>query len=86
MARQRGLRARLNRLEGKANQTMDVAQGAIYAVKESVLGLLEDLRDGVDITLVRKDHTNWMDFLTGKTKEFPIGLKVDFGDDEEGDA
>ena len=83
MSRQRGLRARLNRLEGKANQTMDVVQGAIYAVKESVLGLLEDLRDGVEITLIRKDHTNWMDFLTGKTKEFPLGLKVDFGDEDD---
>ena len=81
--RRPGIKGRLNALQGDAHATMSTARGAILAVEAAALGFMDQLRDGVDITLIRKDHTNWMDFLTGKTKEFPIGLKVDFGDDEE---
>ena len=81
--RQRGLRARLDRVESNAHQTMNSAQGAIHAVKESVLGFMEDLRDGISIVLIRKDNANFMDFLTGKAKEFPLGLRVDFREEEE---
>ena len=81
--RRPGIKGRLNALQGDAHNTMSAARGAIEAVKAAALGIMDQLRDGVDITLIRKDHTSWMDFLTGKTKEFPIGLRVDFGDDEE---
>jgi len=85
--RQRGLRARMNRLEGKANQTMNAAQGAIYAVKEAALGLLEDLRSGIDITLSKRKGVTWKDFFFGTADEIPFRLQVRFpGDDEESDA
>jgi hypothetical protein len=49
--RSAGLRGRLDRLEGNAHQTMNTAQGAIAAVREAALGLLEELQDGVEFEL-----------------------------------
>lgn len=46
-----GLRGRLDRLESNAHQTMNTAQGAIAAVREAALGLLEELQDGVEFEL-----------------------------------
>lgn len=46
-----GLRGRLDRLEGNAHATMNTAQGAIAAVREAALGLLEELQDGVEFEL-----------------------------------
>ena len=77
----------MNRLEGKANQTMDAAQGAIYAVKEAALGLIEDLRTGIDITLSKRKEVKWKDFFFGTTNEMPFRLQVRLPDDnEESDA
>ena len=43
-----GLRGRLDRLEGNAHATMNTAQGAIAAVRESVLGAIDELLDGIE--------------------------------------
>jgi hypothetical protein len=81
--RRPGIKGRLDALQSHGHATMSTAQGAILAVEAAALGFMDQLRDGVGITLVRKGNASWMDFLTGKATEFPIGLKVDFGDEEE---
>jgi hypothetical protein len=62
---------------------MSAARGAIEAVKAAALGIMDQLQDGVDVTFYRRDDTSLMDFVMGKTKQFPIGVKVDFGDEDE---
>ena len=64
---------------------MNTAQGAIMAVEAAALGLLDNLRDGVDITLTRKSGVSLMDFVTGKAEEMPFRLQVRFPDDPDED-
>jgi len=77
MARQRPLQA-VKSAANNANYTVDVLRGEARA-------FFARLKQGVNVTFVRKGNARWMDFLTGKAKEFPIGLKVDFGDEEDED-
>ncbi len=65
---------------------MDSGQSAIAAVRESVLGLLEDLRDGVKVTLVRDPEASLWSFLSGKAERLPFSIEVDFQDDTEDEA
>ena len=85
MARKRrpGIKGRLNAIQGHAHATMNTAQGAIMAVEAAALGLLDNLRDGVDITLTRKADVSLMDFFTGKAEELPFRLQVRFPDDPD---
>ena len=76
MARQRGLRARLDRLEGNAHQTMNTAQGAISGVREAAEGLIEELQDGIDVELVRKPGASVFDFFQGKCDTLPFKLRI----------
>ena len=76
MARRAGLRGRLERLEGNAHKTMNTAQGAILSLQDVAEGLLEDLRDGVSVVLVRKGDASIMDFLSGKVTELPFSLRI----------
>jgi hypothetical protein len=75
MAR-RGLRGRLDRLESNAHRTMNTAQGAILSVQDVVEGLLEDLRDGVDVRIVKRGDASILDFLQGKVDELPFALRI----------
>ena len=83
--RRPGIKGRLNALQGHAHATMNTAQGAIMAVEAAALGLLDNLRDGIDITLSRKKEVSWLDFFTGKAEELPFRLQVRFPDDEDED-
>jgi hypothetical protein len=83
MARQRGLRARLDRLEGNAHATMNTAQGAISGVREAAEGLLEELQDGIDIELVRKPGASLMDFIQGKADALPFSLRIVIKEDNQ---
>ena len=76
MARRGGLRARLDRIEGNAHKTMNTAQASILSVQDVVEGLLEDLRDGVDVRIVRKGNATFLDFLSGKVEELPFALRI----------
>lgn len=67
----------MDRLEGNAHATMNQAQATIAAVKESVVGLLEDLQDGVAVKVVRTGDATIMDFLTGKVSELPFVLRIE---------
>jgi hypothetical protein len=81
MKRQRGLRARLDRVESNAHKTMNLAQAAIYAVKEAMLGFIENLEDGVDVKIQRDPKVSLMDFVSGKVTELPFHIKIKFKDD-----
>jgi hypothetical protein len=76
MARQRGLRARLDRLEGNAHATMNTAQGAISGVREAAEGLLEEFQDGVEIEIVKRSDASIMDFLQGRSNTLPFALRI----------
>ena len=76
MAGRRGLRGRLDRLESDAHDTMATARGSILSVQDVVEGLLEDLRDGVDVRIVRKGDATFLDFLSGKVEELPFALRI----------
>ena len=78
MARRRsgGLRGRLDRLESNAHSTMNTAKSAVLSLQDVAEGLLEDLRDGVSVVLVRKGDVSIMDFLSGKVKELPFSLRI----------
>ena len=78
MARKRkgGLKARLDRLEGNAHQTMNTAQGSIVLVREAALGFLEELQDGVRVELVKDPNVSIMDFFTGKTQTLPFSVRI----------
>lgn len=64
MARQRGLRGVVARLEANAHGTMATARQTVLDVEDLVRGLVEDLRDGVAFKLQIGDKvlpvTLWM--------------------------
>ncbi len=64
-----GLRDRLDRLESNAHETMNT-------VREAVLGLLDELQDGVDIEIVRKPGASLLDFFQGKTDVLPFSVRI----------
>jgi hypothetical protein len=51
MARKRGIRGVVGRLEADAHGTMATARGTMASVEELVRGLIEDLTDGVSFEL-----------------------------------
>lgn len=68
-----GLRARLNRLEGQANQTMFTIQDAAGVLKE----LLQEVEDGVEIQLVKAADGSLLDFLSGPAgSAFPVAVRL----------
>ena len=83
MARQRGIVARLNRLEGNAHQTMNQAQSFIAALREASLGLLEELSNGVTVEITRVSNESILDFFSGKTEKLPIGIRIIIDEDKE---
>jgi hypothetical protein len=74
--RSRGLAARLNRLEANAHNTMNQAQSFIAALREALLGLLEEISDGITIEVTKVSKESMWDFLTGKTAKLPIGIRI----------
>ena len=76
MARRGGLRGRLDRLENNAHSTMNTAKSAVLSLQDVAEGLLEDLRDGVSVVVVRKGDASIMDFLSGKVTELPFSLRI----------
>ena len=83
--RRPGIKGRLNAIQGHAHATMNTAQGAIMAVEAAALGLLDNLRDGIDITLTKRKGVTWRDFFFGDAEEMPFGLQVRFPDDPDED-
>jgi hypothetical protein len=81
--RRPGIKGRLDALQGDAHNTMSAARGAIEAVKAAALGVMDQLRDGITVWLIWRDDFRFLDFIRGKIKQFPIGVKVDFGDEDE---
>ena len=73
MPRQRGIRARLNRIEGHAHGVMNDAQGAIAELTEAVLGLIEEMEDGFDIVLKNP--------ATGE--ETKLGVRINLREDDD---
>ena len=71
-----GLRGRLDRLEGNAHATMGTAKDSINLVREAVLGLLDELQDGIDIEIIKRPGASLMDFFQGKTDTLPFSLRI----------
>jgi len=67
----RGLRARLNRIEGNAHATMNAAKREISDAGDLIAGLIEELQDGVKLELE----------IGGKT--LPVSLKIVLREDDE---
>lgn len=63
---------RLDRVENQATKTMTDSQELMHALK----GLVEEVENGVEITLVNTGEGTVLDFLLGKVKELPIQFKV----------
>ncbi len=81
--RQRGLRARMDRVEDNAHKTMNTAQAAIFAIKQAVTGFMENLEDGIDVKIHRDPGVSLMDFVSGKVSELPFHIKVKFKNEED---
>jgi hypothetical protein len=77
MARQRGLRASMDRVEGNAHYTMN-------SLRSTALELIEELEDGITIRITKVGEGSVMDFLMGRLEECPIGLRIDLREDDEG--
>jgi hypothetical protein len=74
----------VSEVEKRTLEVMTALLADANATLQAARDLLQAVQDGVDITLVRRENTaTLLDFATGKGAEFPIGLRVDFGDDEE---
>ena len=97
MPRQRGIRARMDRLEGHAHETMDDGQDAIRELTAIVRDLLakidalahgtvEEFMDGFDGQLVTKRGA-LMNLLTGGDKAdtvvFPVSLRINLREDDK---
>ena len=80
-----GIKGRLDALQGHGHATMNTAQGAIEAVKAAALGLMDNLQDGLDITLSKRKGVTWKDFFFGHADEMPFRLQVRFPDDPDED-
>jgi hypothetical protein len=80
--RQRGLAARLNRLEANAHSTMNQAQSFIAALREASLGLLEEVADGITIEVTKVSDESMWDFFSGKTAKLPIGIRIVLKEEE----
>jgi len=59
-----GLRDRLNRIEGRANQTMSGIEKAVTNASDAFIGTLESARDGITF-----------EFTFGKFK-VPLGFRM----------
>ena len=66
------LRDRLNRLENTATNTMTDSQQLMHALQ----GLVEEIENGVEISLINTGEGTVLDFLLGKIKELPIKIMV----------
>jgi hypothetical protein len=55
---------------------MNTAKSAVLSLQDVAEGLLEDLRDGVSVVVVRKGDASIMDFLSGKVTELPFSLRI----------
>lgn len=65
MAKRRpGLRNRLDQLQGQANATMNQAQASTRNVEAAVVGLIEELLDGITLE------------LTVAGRRIPVQLKI----------
>ena len=86
MPRQRGLKARLNRLESHAHATMDDGQKAIFELKELVAGLIEEIEDGFELELV-VDPESLLNLIsptgTGDGRTLPFSLRVKLREEDD---
>ena len=74
----------VSEVEKRTLEVMTALLADVNITLQATRDLIQAVQDGVDITLVRRENTATLwDFVNGKGAEFPIGLKVDFGDDEE---
>lgn len=74
----RPLKARLDRIEGKATGTLTDAEEFILLAAE----MLKEVQDGVNITFERTDEGTLFDFAMGRNKTFPFKMVINI---EEGD-
>lgn len=74
--RRPGIKGRLDQVQGKANQTMDVAQGVMLRLEAKLDGAVDEVLDGIDFELVRKGDASMMDFFTGKVSTLPFSLRI----------
>lgn len=64
MRRRPGIKGRLDQLQGKASQTMDVAQQVLLRLEAKADGAIDELLDGVRLK------------LTIAGRDIPIELKI----------
>lgn len=64
MRRRPGIKGRLDQLQGKASQTMDVAQQVLLRLEAKADGAIDELLDGVRLK------------LTVAGRDIPIELKI----------
>jgi hypothetical protein len=69
----------VNRLE---TETLKVLTSGLETLAAAV-ELIDDIQDGVTLTVVREGDNSIMDFVMGRCDELPIGIKVRIQDVEE---
>jgi hypothetical protein len=70
-------------------RTLEVMTALLADANETLQAtrdLIQAIQDGVSLTLEQQGDDSIMDFVMGRCKQLPIGVGVDFGDDEERDA